>query len=317
MNIRIYCLCYDDATESYIHLNYTPYIGKWLIPLRINESNHYLESNLFVDWIPNHYEEWKDCDYVGTLSWKFNTKIGIPPLHLLSSLINSIKQRIVDLNSNNKKDEEDKEENKLDSNFLPDMVSFHATSQNLVLQGARCHPHFKSLWIEILKHHGFSITDILSHDIKAFYYNYWMCKPQWMVKYTEFIMSIAHTMETLPDIQERLWSSANYGRGRLSIRRVMQVMNRPYFTHHCFILERLPCFFFHIQKKYHGLVYAHGIPEIILPFSHLFDWERYQQDHPDLGQHGIRTITAIFSHYLSTGWNEKRMLENYIISSSS
>ena len=66
-----------------------------------------------------------------------------------------------------------------------------------------------------------------------------------MVRYIEYLRKIMHLMETWPDIQQGLFSQARFNiPPHMTHERLMETFQRPYYTHHCFVLERVSPFFF-------------------------------------------------------------------------
>ena len=67
MNIRIFVLCFDDHSQEQAIVYFNDY--EWATILRI-PTTMYMENWMFSTWFPQHVHEWRNCDYVGTLSWK-------------------------------------------------------------------------------------------------------------------------------------------------------------------------------------------------------------------------------------------------------
>ena len=111
----------------------------------------------------------------------------------------------------------------------------------LVDFACRAHPQFRYLWDEITRHLGYSREESHSVNIPAFYYNYWMTKPRWMKEYIEHIRKVYEYMENEESIQVALHSDSNY-----TLPKPRYEMK--YLTHHCFLLERLPCLYFWSKK---------------------------------------------------------------------
>lgn len=209
-NVIIFCIFYDDNTKAYIEKNYGHL--KWLYPVKNPHCDKYLESGFMATWLHDNKHLWQDKDFVGCLSWKFDTKMPVPDLDNLST----------DL----------------------DFVGFLYQPYTL-FAGARDHPQFEYLFTNILKTMGYGEEEIASPKIPGFYCNYFLCKPMWMELYLVFLRRAIGIMDTKPDIQEALFSDAKYQNdNKYNEERLMALFGKKYYTHHCFVLERLPSFFF-------------------------------------------------------------------------
>ena len=215
-SVIIFCLYYDERTKSYIYDNYPSLIGDWLYPVEMPATTKYMENHFYITWLAENKHLWQDKRYVGVVSWKFNQKIHVPDL------------------SNYDGDE--------------DFVGFYMKQANLMNHTSMWIPHFPTLWPAIMQRMGYELNDIMSPNIPYFVYNYWMCKPDWMVRYIEYLDKIMQLMETWPDIQERLYSEAIFEiPPHMNHDRLMKIFQRPYYTHHCFVLERVSPFFFWVE----------------------------------------------------------------------
>jgi hypothetical protein len=212
-NAIIFCLYYDERTKSYIYDNYPSLIGDWLYPVEMPATTKYMEHHFYITWLAENKHIWQHKDYVGVVSWKFDQKIHVPNLSIYEG------------------DE--------------DFVGFYLQQGNLIEHTSKCHPRFTTLWPDILQRMGYKLDDIMSPKTPYFVYNYWMCKPAWMIRYIKYLNKIIQVMETCPEIQDALYSDATYMIPRhLTHDRLVEIFQRPYYTHHCFILERTCPFFF-------------------------------------------------------------------------
>lgn len=212
-NVIIFCLYYDDRTRNYIDQHYASLIGDWLYPVKIEKTTKYMENYFYVTWLDQNRHLWEHKDYVGVVSWKFNQKIQVPHL------------------SRYQGDE--------------DFVGFYLQLDNLVAHTSRWHPQFTFLYTSILQRMGYHLTQILDPRVPYFVYNYWMAKPVWMSQYIKFLNTIMGLMESWEPIQEALYADANFEvPPHLNPERLLEIFQRPHYTHHCFVLERMPPFFF-------------------------------------------------------------------------
>lgn len=218
MKIRIYVLCYDERTQMLATQEYGD--KQWAKVLYI-KTTPLLENVMYDEWFLENHDDWKDFDYIGTISWKASQKITLPNMQELSKLLDQVQY---------------------------DIIVFNAFNFNLLEQATFHHPKFKSIWVQSLQLLGFSTDDSLNSNIQAFFCNYWITKPHLMLKYINFFKKIKHIMDTAPEIQNDLWDNPMYGGNTLSEEKMVELYNKPYIPYHVFIYERMPCFFFWHKK---------------------------------------------------------------------
>lgn len=217
MNIRIFVLCFDDHSQEQATVHFGNY--DWATILRI-PTTMYMENWMFSTWFPQNVHEWHNCDYVGTLSWKAFQKIKPPNMLLLK---NRLFIQDPDVFA-----------------FMPNLNRVYPT---LLSQADSHHPLFSKLWIEWLQQLGFDEVSASDPTVRAFYCNYWIAKPSWLRKYCEFCVKAQTVLETYQPMQENLWSDTTYEKS-ISDERCIEIYKRPYYPYHCFLLERLPSFYF-------------------------------------------------------------------------
>ena len=212
--IRIYVLCYNEITKQSALREYGD--KEWAKVLYI-ETTALLENIMYDKLLLENYEDWKDFDYVGTISWKASHKIILPDMVSLSEHLDSIPY---------------------------DIISFYTLQQNLVEHGTYYHPKFKSLWLKMFRNMDISDEQALDPSIPAFFCNYWITTPTLMLKYIEFFKKSKDILDNSADIQEEIYEDSTYNGGTLSNEKCIELFGKPYFTYHVFLYERLPCFFF-------------------------------------------------------------------------
>lgn len=215
--VRIFILCYDDYTEKYAHDNYLKYT--WAYIVRITKTIKYLESIMYLEWLEENYNLWKDYDYVGTLSWKFVQKIGIPNIN---NILYNCKTQNIDI---------------YPFYFIKSLPNLNYTINNY--SGDK----FKHVWITILKKIGYPEEKTMNVNIKQFYSNYWICKSELMLDYCKFCKKVKDEIEKSHELDLYLYADTNY-KGGISKQRCLEIFERPYYTMHPFIFEDLPCFYF-------------------------------------------------------------------------
>ena len=222
MKIRIYVLCYSDDT----YIKATELYGQkeWAKVVYI-KSTVLFESIMYDSWLEENYDDWKDFDYVGTISWKAPFKIRMPDIDKLAVFL-----------ENNK------------DNY--DIAAFYHIDMNMIDRTTYYHPKFRTLWIKILSKLGYSIDQILNNNIKGFYCNYWITTPKLMLDYINFFKKVKNVINNYQDIQDDLWSDSKFqSTTLLTPEQCMQKFGIPHYPYHPFIYERMPCVYFEYNAK--------------------------------------------------------------------
>ena len=84
MKIIIFILSYNDETYNCACEKYSKF--KWAKIIKI-ETTILLESIMYDKWLIDNYDEWKNYDYIGFLSWKFEQKIKMPNFDNISEIL--------------------------------------------------------------------------------------------------------------------------------------------------------------------------------------------------------------------------------------
>lgn len=220
--VCIYVLGFNDSSmaQAYVRFPNRAVFRPTYIP-----TTMYFESIMYGKLLMERVEEWDACDYVGTLSYKAPDKLKEPCVAAI------IEQQV--------QDSKFKEEN-------PDIVSFLClgTGTDLLKQAEASHRGFTKLWSILMTKLGYQQSDYKNKDITPFFCNYWMAKPHWMKQYIEFYKRVEVLLETDNELKALLMQDARYRSGSLNRQRCMEVFGKPYYTFHCFICERLCCFYF-------------------------------------------------------------------------
>lgn len=216
---RMYILSYDEQSNKKGKIAFHPTCYEH-IQLGLSK---YCESSFYIDHLPNTKDKWmnKEARYIGTLSYRVHEKVS--NIHSILS-----KYQVV-----------------LDEK--PDVVYFwnNNTRLPLVKQAQESHPKFTSVWVSLLEKLGYGKEDILNKNIPVFFGNFWMATPEWMSNYIEFFKRAYDIMEADPELQQDIFANSGYTRhGALSTELCMKIFDRPYYTHHPFVCERLACFYF-------------------------------------------------------------------------
>lgn len=215
--VVVYVLCYDAESERKAREAWPASKYPWARVARLPDDprlSKYMEAAAYLTVLQDREAEWRDADYVGTLSWRAHSKIAVPE---------SWEPIILD---------------------NPDVVPLMPLADPMVLQAARSHPRFLEIYVPLLAALGHSSEKAVSPDIPGFVCNYWLSRPAWMRRYTAWLARAVEVMETAPELQEALWADASYQSAGLPAHRVREVYGRDAVPHHPFVTERLPCFFF-------------------------------------------------------------------------
>jgi len=215
MKIRIYVLCYSDDTRKQALELYGN--KEWAKVIYI-KSSVLFESIMYDSWLEENYDDWKDFDYVGTISWKASFKVKMPDIDKLSAFLDKNKY---------------------------DVAAFYYIDMNMIDRTTYYHPKFRTLWIKILLKLGYSIDQILNTDVKGFYCNYWITTPKLMLDYINFFKKVKDVINNYQDIQEDIWSDAKFqSTTLLTPEQCLQKFGIPHYPYHPFIYERIPCVYF-------------------------------------------------------------------------
>jgi hypothetical protein len=118
MKICIYVLCHNEESKQSAITEYGN--SKWAKIICI-ETTALLENIMYDKWLLENHKDWKDADYVGTISWKASQKIKLPDMEKLANFLDHVPH---------------------------DIIPFYMTSQNLIDHASYHHPKFKSLWVK-------------------------------------------------------------------------------------------------------------------------------------------------------------------------
>lgn len=202
----IYVICYNDESEKIANEQFSKY--EWARVLRLEEQNHLFEGIVYTKYLLELYNEWKDHDFVGTISYSILKKI---PESRLIHIVDTIRSE------------------------SHDAAFFHVDSSDWFY----CHPGFvKAIYYQL-------VNDLLpphSPPTNWGLYSCWMAKPYLMLSYISFFNNIwLPKLEAHPEV----WKNAEYGGGRLSKEHLLKLTK--YVEHypcHAFINERLPYQYF-------------------------------------------------------------------------
>ena len=207
--IIIYILCYDDNTEEFSKTYFKHY--DWARIHRIKNQSHLFEGVMYQTELLELYDEWKDVDYVGTISHSFFKKMKIEELLLMLNTSNPLSHDVVIFKS-----------------FASDLFHLHSN------------PDLKRAYQEIYRQ---TMPFRFSRTIQRYsIYNYWMAKPTFMLRYIQFFNNT-----WLPVVEKHhlIWNNAGYLDEKLSPEALNKLTKRvSHYPMHPFVNERIPIPFF-------------------------------------------------------------------------
>lgn len=229
MKVCVFVMYHDDASRHFIEANYGRYLDRWMFPLKI-PSTRYMESIVFLEELdrPEVKERWATADLVGCIGWRWKKKEV--PEHALNELMDALLES--------------------PPSALKEEDGGRILIHFLRLCGSIFRPHYHPRMEEIVYR---LVRDLPEEQLAAvaeipfFPCNYWMTSPGLMTRYMAFLREARTAMETDPVLVEMLMEDAQY-QGSLSRDRLLELMDRPYYTYHCFVMERLCCVFFWKEK---------------------------------------------------------------------
>lgn len=256
MKAVVYVLAYDDASEARAREEYDK--CAWARVVRLSGAlpgARYMEGAAFLSLLPSLRDEWRDADFVGTLSWRASDKIHIPPNF----------------------------ERVLEEVRGSDVVALLPSTEKLLPQAVRSHPRFLECWVPLLLRLGVEPAEAVRDDVACFFCNYWLATPARMDEWLAWFARAVRVLDGAPEVQEALWSPSGYG-SRLGPERLRAVYGVDYLPMMPFVAERLAPFFF----SHTGAVVA------ALPLGLEEFWRAlYRWEHEDTARRAVRCIDTL------------------------
>jgi hypothetical protein len=211
--ILIYILGYDNETLTNANALFGSYEWAKIIIL---PATILFENYMYDKWLIEHYDEWKDYDYVGTLSWRAKDKVLLPDIDKLAIFL--------------------KNENKID------VIPFFVIDNKDHLDDIDRRQPLNNIILNLLfKKLGFPDNYIKNNFIQ-FYSNYWITKPNIMLEYINFFHNCKKIIDSDNEIQKYIWKYVEYN-STLDDANIIKIFGRPSFSSHPFVYERIPFLF--------------------------------------------------------------------------
>lgn len=186
----------------------------------------FMESVMYTQYLLDHEEEWKECDYVGCIGYACHKKQ--PNIMGIDQILNVAKDNKVRL------------------------VALLYRGDALLETAARWHTvSFLDAWLTAWNVLGYTDPyDILNDEgITSFYCNYWACPPEDMKTYCEMMKRLSDVVLHDPKIKPIMWRDSTYHtRGtdiaKLTPHQCQSLFGVPYYPMLGFVCERIPCMWF-------------------------------------------------------------------------
>lgn len=226
MSFKIFIICHDDESER------TAGFYKFGIPLRISNEDPYFEAQVFLK-IEELKETWIGCEWVGILTYSSHKRLGFDFINKIPYILEKHSKTNVDLITF------------FNLNFFKPRVQREVPfCESVSFQmGSSC---FLGIYI-ILKELGYNDDQILDYSMKGFFSNWWICRPRWMEKYITFFKKAKEISQQHPTVKKCLTADGYYA-GNVSGSQLTKIFGRPIYEMTPFLFERLPCFFFGLEK---------------------------------------------------------------------
>jgi hypothetical protein len=210
--IKIYVLCSNEKKLEDAKLLYKGL--KWAFPILMKYQDCTME-NAFWKQLEEIEEDWKDFDYIGSISSSAINKINISHFEKIMN-------------------DED--------NYKNEFLGFN--KDNILLKDDIRHPNLQKIFNEILLHDN-NIFDI-NLEAPVYLYNYWIASKTKLKKFFPWVQKLICFIKSLPD--ELIKANAYYNpqdkKNYLGEEKCLEIFNKPYYTYEPFVLERLTSQFF-------------------------------------------------------------------------
>lgn len=242
----MFVICHDDVSEK----KAGELIQKWRIneekvddPVRFCIIRNRIKSpffeNVVYEILNEKQQMWRDEDFLGIISYSADIKWIYKNITQLEwqEIRDHMKKKNIDV-----------------LGLYP--LDFFCVKQNIsYLHAATLFHgmHFYLAWCRILECLRYSKAQYTSHDVQAFFCNWWIGKPECFQRYINFYKKVKHLIETDYLVKKYIMHNAYYiGRETMSPQQIAEIFHgKEYFMLHPFILERLLPFFFHFERDLH------------------------------------------------------------------
>ena len=215
-------ICHDDASEKQAKTFEREY--DWIRVLRIPNTK-WMESAVFsILSQPEYRMDWdrEEIQFVGLLKYNFQEKSPFYDFPVLCETESADWDVWTFVNGH---------EN-----------DYQIPNPSMITYAGICHTLFPVIWY-LLFQDQVPLEQLFSPAIPSFYSNSWIAKRPYMASLVACMEDARHRMETVEPLRTLLHYNANYLQ-RLPTERLQEIMSLPYYTYHCFVMERIPCLHF-------------------------------------------------------------------------
>lgn len=221
----IYVLAHNEELLEKARSVYTT--SSCFRPILLPQSA-WMESYMYTDYLMEHEDEWKECDYVGCISYSCVDKQ--PLIHKIDELFDVAHREACDA------------------------LGFLYKGDPLIQTACYWHTHafadaWKDAWasLGISMDTGYNVTDDAS--FRSFYSNYWACRPELMREYCLLMQQLKTNIEADPALKRSLWADSTYQDRGAAIAKMPEhtrqnLFGVPYYPMLGFVCERMPCAWF-------------------------------------------------------------------------
>ena len=211
-----------------------------IVPIRVSNMSPYFESQVFSQMDTSSHSNY---DWVGVITHGYHTKLGPNPPNIQDEIAKAEQQNADVVSLFNL--DFGKPRVKRDVSFI----------ESIAMQ------HGPYLWMaihHIFKIQGFKEEQVMNKDIKGFFSNWWLAKPNVMAKYVKFFNTCQKLVTTHPQISSYIQNDSFYlgyaHKQTIKPDRLMEIFGQEYYCLHPFLFERIPPIFVHVMgyKVYRG-----------------------------------------------------------------
>jgi len=206
VRIKLYVLCYDDASEQTAKSVFEHYPWARIYRIPVESQSHLFEGVMYQSELMKVYDEWKDVDFVGTISYKIIRKV---PFDHLLNIFNTADP------------------------VLHDAACFRVVPSDLFwLHSPSTRTVYEDTYKKTMPHR---VSALVKRYVM---YNFWMSKPYFMVDYISFFNTKwLPTLESHPNV----WDNSNYKTDyTLTPDKLLALTKKvSYYPTHPFVNERI------------------------------------------------------------------------------
>jgi len=222
-NNIIYVLAHNEDLLEKARAVYTT--SSCFRPILLPQSA-WMESIMYTEYLMDHEDEWKECDYVGCISYSCVDKQ--PLIHQVDEMFD------VALREN------------------CDALGFLYKGDPLIQTACHWHTNaFAQAWKDAWMSLGWRDEPALFDDssFRSFYSNYWVCRPDLMREYCMLMQKLKANIEADPALKRSMWADSTYQDRGSAIAKMPEDTRRalfgvPYYPMLGFVCERMPCAWF-------------------------------------------------------------------------